>query len=373
MQKPLTPDGCDLTDFEFMPLSVVKLRKSKAWLICKRQPHLAFYMINLWTAAWHEVPSASLEDDDDVLADLAMCPDMDMWLSIRDDVLRGFTLCDDGRLYHEVVAIKALEAWLEKLAFRVSSGYGNSKRWGTPFDPASLVTQMDETRALLFDLAPMSKAFAKKHSAIGKRAVDQAPPEPQKPAKRTRKTTTGKPAHPVGTLSASGVDPVGVASESKGTGTVKGEGEVKIKTRGEPLEPQVADAPGTKDPEKQKHKIAYADRNFTPPDWVPLEAWKSFEEVRWAKHSRAPYTLRAQAGLLSKLESLRDLGNEPEAVLSASVRNGWSDLYALKGGNARAGASRSPFSPQGMATLANAQSLEDRMFGKDKGDSDAAY
>jgi hypothetical protein len=71
---PMVAPDVDLTDFKFMPLEVARLRRSKAWLICKRRPALAFYMLNLWTASWHERPAGSLEDDDDVLADAAMCP-----------------------------------------------------------------------------------------------------------------------------------------------------------------------------------------------------------------------------------------------------------------------------------------------------------
>jgi hypothetical protein len=114
MTEPLTPIDCDLTDFPFMPLEVQRLRRSKAWLICKRNPALAFYMINLWTACWHDKPAGSLEDDDDVLADRAMC-DPAKWPKIKADVLRGWVKCDDGRLYHPVVAEKVKDAWDSKL------------------------------------------------------------------------------------------------------------------------------------------------------------------------------------------------------------------------------------------------------------------
>src|SRR5271165_5790864 len=69
---PLTPADQDLAGFDFMPLFVRRLRKSKSWLMAKWQPQFGFYMVNLWTAAWLEVAAASLEDDDDVLA-AAMC------------------------------------------------------------------------------------------------------------------------------------------------------------------------------------------------------------------------------------------------------------------------------------------------------------
>lgn len=100
-----------------MPLDIQRLRRSKAWLKAKRNPALGFYMINLWTASWHEVPAASLENDDEVLADLAVC-DPDVWEQVKADVMRGWIKCSDGRLYHPVVAEKARESWDSKVAYR---------------------------------------------------------------------------------------------------------------------------------------------------------------------------------------------------------------------------------------------------------------
>lgn len=113
---PVSADA-DLTDFKFMPLEIARLRKSRAWLICKRRPELAFYMLNLWTAAWHERPAGSLEDDDDVLADAAMCSP-EKWAKVRDAVLRGWERHSDGRLYHTVVTEKVLDSWHGKLVAR---------------------------------------------------------------------------------------------------------------------------------------------------------------------------------------------------------------------------------------------------------------
>lgn len=117
LPNPLVPADVDLRDFSWMPIEIHRLRRSKAWLVCKRNPALAFYMINLWTAAWHDTPAGSLEDDDDVLADLAMC-DPAKWGKVRDQVLRGWEKASDGRLYHPVVAEKANEAWGQKQAQR---------------------------------------------------------------------------------------------------------------------------------------------------------------------------------------------------------------------------------------------------------------
>lgn len=110
LPEPLTPAECDLTDYKFMPLHVERLRRSKGWLIAKKRPELGFYMINLWSSSWHEVPAASLEDDDDMLCELALC-DPKKWSKVKEVVMRGWVKCSDGRLYHEIVAEVALEAW----------------------------------------------------------------------------------------------------------------------------------------------------------------------------------------------------------------------------------------------------------------------
>lgn len=110
---PLVAADVDLRDFAFMPLDLLRLRRSKGWLIAKKNPEIGFYMLNLWAASWHEVPAASLEDDDDILADAALCAPL-RWSEIKGEALRGWTKCSDGRLYHNVVAEKAAEAWKRK-------------------------------------------------------------------------------------------------------------------------------------------------------------------------------------------------------------------------------------------------------------------
>lgn len=117
LPDPLVPPDVDLRDFSWMPIEIHRLRRSKAWLICKRKPELAFYMLNLWTASWHDTPAGSLEDDDDMLADLAMCEPA-KWAKVREHAMRGWVKCSDGRLHHPVVAEMALNAWKQKQAQR---------------------------------------------------------------------------------------------------------------------------------------------------------------------------------------------------------------------------------------------------------------
>jgi uncharacterized protein YdaU (DUF1376 family) len=98
----------DVQCLPYMPLHIERLRKSKAWLRCKRRPELAFYILNLWMRAWHELPAGSIEDDDDVLADAAMCSP-EAWAGVKEDVLQGWER-RDGRLFHSTVTEIATEA-----------------------------------------------------------------------------------------------------------------------------------------------------------------------------------------------------------------------------------------------------------------------
>ncbi|MDE2473295.1 MAG: hypothetical protein KGL35_32460 [Bradyrhizobium sp.] len=64
------------------------------------------------------------------------------------------------------------------------------------------------------------------------------------------------------------------------------------------------------------------------PDWVQPEAWGGFVAMR--KRERHPLTPRAAALVIAELERLRAAGDDPNAVLDQSTRNGWRDVYAIK-------------------------------------------
>ncbi|WP_407059250.1 DUF1376 domain-containing protein (plasmid) [Ralstonia syzygii subsp. celebesensis] len=143
LPNPLTPPDCDLRDFPFMPLEINRLRRSKSWLKAKRNPALAFYQINLWTAAWHDVPAGSLEDDDDVLADLAMC-DAAKWPKVREEVMRGWLKCSDGRLYNPTVCEKALESWAAKVDRREKDEHERDRKRREREDRARMFDALKE-------------------------------------------------------------------------------------------------------------------------------------------------------------------------------------------------------------------------------------
>lgn len=114
--QPLTPPECDLTDFQYMELDVRRLRDSKFAATPNGDAFRAGIM--LWCAAWHQIPAASLPDDDVELANLAgygrMPISVKEWKKVRAEALHGFVKCSDGRLYHPVIAEKAIAAFESK-------------------------------------------------------------------------------------------------------------------------------------------------------------------------------------------------------------------------------------------------------------------
>jgi hypothetical protein len=113
LPEPLTPIDCDLRNFPFMPLDVVRLRDSD--LAALESPEACWAAVLLWCASWHQIPAASLPNDDRVLANLAgFGRVVKEWSKVRQGALRGWITCNDGRLYHPVIAEKALDAMESK-------------------------------------------------------------------------------------------------------------------------------------------------------------------------------------------------------------------------------------------------------------------
>lgn len=158
MTSPLIPANVDLTDFDFMPFEFGRLFSSETWVLSNDAEKVA--ALTLWGKSWHEEPAGSLPNDDRMLAHLSGAGTR--WKRLKTMALRGWIQADDDRLYHPVVCEKALEAWLEKLHQRLSSGAGNAKRWGIDFDPSDIEAEIAEARRLLTALNPQSRQLTKR-------------------------------------------------------------------------------------------------------------------------------------------------------------------------------------------------------------------
>lgn len=129
MSAPLTPSDCDLRDFAFMPLDIVRLFGSEFHATANDAEWRAG--VTLWLKSFHQVPAGSLPDDDIVLARLAeMGRNLRGWRKVQLVAMRGWRRCDDGRLYHPVVAEKVNDAWDRKMLARERGKKGNEARWG---------------------------------------------------------------------------------------------------------------------------------------------------------------------------------------------------------------------------------------------------
>jgi hypothetical protein len=187
MRAPLTPENCDLRDFPRMMIDITRLRQSEFDATIDDAAWRAG--VNLWFSAWHSVPAGSLAADDASLAKAAgLGRDVRTWKKVRPEALRGFIECSDGRLYHETVCEFALEAWLEKLAQRISSGAGNAKRWGGEFDASSIQAEIDRTTELLAALNPESRAIQKAKRRHSQRDAGGNPGGNGNPSRRDKET-----------------------------------------------------------------------------------------------------------------------------------------------------------------------------------------
>lgn len=117
LPEPLVPSNVDLGGYGFMPLHGHRLFGSDFNARCNDAEWRAG--VTLWWASWNQVPAGSLPDDDVVLCRLAgFGRDLRTWRKLRENSLRGFIRCSDGRLYHAVIAKLALEAWERRVKDR---------------------------------------------------------------------------------------------------------------------------------------------------------------------------------------------------------------------------------------------------------------
>jgi hypothetical protein len=65
------------------------------------------------------------------------------------------------------------------------------------------------------------------------------------------------------------------------------------------------------------------------PVWITPESWQAFEESR-RKTCKAPLTIYAAKLVIMELVRLKSAGEDPQACLDQSIRNGWRDVFPLR-------------------------------------------
>ena len=169
LPPPLTPAGCDLRSLPYMPLEIDRLLNSDFNAIANSDEWRAG--ITLCCQAFRRVPAGSLPNTDAQLARLAdLGRDVEHFRRLRANALRGWFECDDGNLYHPVIAEKVLDAWIERLVARKKGSAGNAKRWKSAGDLSDINEALEEALRLLFAINPGAKRLRELPSKIVKRS-----------------------------------------------------------------------------------------------------------------------------------------------------------------------------------------------------------
>lgn len=113
MTAPLVSDDVDLRGLPRVPIDRVRLFNS----VFNAQANDTEWRlgVTLWFKSWDQVPAGSLPDDDVELCRLAeLGRDQRTWLAAKKMALHNWVKCDDGRLYHPVVAEYVTNAWVAR-------------------------------------------------------------------------------------------------------------------------------------------------------------------------------------------------------------------------------------------------------------------
>lgn len=124
MAEPLVPAEVNLRGLPWMRLDTSRLLDSDLFALSTGEEFKA--AVALWCKSWTQEPAGSLPTDDRVLAHLSSAGAR--WKKVKAMALRGWVQCDDGRLYHPVVAEQVLLAWDERTEYRAEVDSRNERK-----------------------------------------------------------------------------------------------------------------------------------------------------------------------------------------------------------------------------------------------------
>jgi hypothetical protein len=96
------------------------------------------------------------------------------------------------------------------------------------------------------------------------------------------------------------------------------------------------------------------------PDWIDPETWAAFIEMRTAKNAKpTSYALKL---ILRDLETFREHGHDPNAILQESIKRNWTGVFKPKKSNASASPEADLlFTKQGQRNISVAQAYLEKM------------
>lgn len=299
---PLVPVEVDLRGLAFMPLDVVRLLDSDLFALTNGEEFKA--ALSLWCKAWLQVPAASLPNDDRVLAYLSGAGGR--WGRVKGMALRGWQLCSDDRLYHPVIAEKALAAWEERVAYRERRDNEAERLRRHREEHKRLRDQLREFGITYPHSAPMETL----RSALQDAELNR------------QRSISGNAPERVSTP----LPDTGQLRLREGEGQREGEGEGYLLEL--PLPPEGGTADGEQDKPKPERKRKDSAREFDPlsvcPSNVSPEVWAKWVQHR--KEIRKPLTPTSCSQQAAQLATCPN----PDTVIAKSIASGWQGLFPDK-------------------------------------------
>jgi hypothetical protein len=131
LTAPLVPPDLAIPRLPWVPVYADRLWESNFWGVATDAEFRAAFC--LWLKSWNQRPPGSLPTDDRLLCRLAeLNGNLAKWHKVKRIALRHWIECDDGRLYHPVIAelvvdtANKLNAKRERMA-NARAARGNNK------------------------------------------------------------------------------------------------------------------------------------------------------------------------------------------------------------------------------------------------------
>jgi len=102
-------------------LDYERIEQSDTWPLAAEIPMAQHALLFMWLAAWKQEPCGSFPNDEAVIRSKCRVPPK-LWAGLRDVLMRGWWLADDGRLYHPTITARVMEMleYRRKTAERVA-------------------------------------------------------------------------------------------------------------------------------------------------------------------------------------------------------------------------------------------------------------
>jgi hypothetical protein len=124
----MVPEDVVFTALHYVPIYSQRLFDSTLFAVATADEFRAAFC--LWLKSWTQAPAGSLPNDDRELCYLAgLAGNLHKWGKVKRMALRHWQVCDDGRLYHPVVAELVIQSWNIINAQKNRTRAARLKRW----------------------------------------------------------------------------------------------------------------------------------------------------------------------------------------------------------------------------------------------------